>query len=117
MFEGDLSGTTNATSMFKQCSQLQYVTLTNTGNITTMHSMFMNAGPVKEIYIEDISNVTNMYYMFRDCVNLTSVTMKGDPSKITNTLYMFDDDLKTIGTFYYDSRYDYSKIIKQLPAT
>jgi hypothetical protein len=42
--------------------------------------------------------------------------MGGDVSKVTNALDMFNG-IKTTGTFYYNSQYDYSKIIAELPST
>ena len=62
----------------------------------------------------DISKVTDMRYMFTDCTNLVEVKFKGKPTSNLKVTSMFSG-ITTNGTLYYDSRYDYSKIIEVLP--
>jgi surface protein len=64
----------------------------------------------------DLSNITNYKYMFQNCKNLTSITMKGNINSSASVTSMFSG-VSTTGTFYYDSNYDYSKIIAVLPST
>jgi hypothetical protein len=61
-------------------------------------------------------NVTDMESIFRDCYSLQSVTMVGGVPEGVNAYRSFEN-ITTNGTFYYDSKYDYSAIIAQLPAT
>lgn len=56
-----------------------------------------------------------MGQMFYGCTNLTEVRMGGNPSSLTNVNNMFNNT--TTGNFYYNSTYDYSKIITVLPST
>lgn len=81
-----------------------------------MAYMFNGATQLLEVYIEDISNVTAMNCMFKTCRDIDTITMKGNPSKLNVVTDMFKDTT-TVGTFYYDDRYDYSKIIAELPST
>lgn len=59
--------------------------------------------------------------MFSGCVNLKSIKMMSDVSKVKNVSYMFGQNDGKAGAnvenpkFYYDARYDYSKIIAELP--
>jgi hypothetical protein len=64
----------------------------------------------------DTSKVTNMERMFRYCRKLTELRMGGDISNLDGWVRMFEG-INTTGTFYYNSQYDYSKIISELPST
>lgn len=64
----------------------------------------------------DISNVTNMYCMFHSCHSLKELKMGGNPSNLTNVSLMFYNAPRN-GTFYYNSAYDYSKILSVLPSS
>lgn len=64
----------------------------------------------------DTSNLSDMSYMFGYCSSLTSVIMTTDVSNVTDVSDMFLN-VSTTGTFYYNSAYDYSKIIAALPST
>ena len=57
-----------------------------------------------------------MKNMFQYCNSLTEIRMGGDVSKVTNVSDMFDMVAEN-GTFYYNSAYDYSKILAELPST
>lgn len=98
--------------MFKYCSNLRYVTLTNTQNIVNMKGMFwgtsITTAPEFDtssatdmsnmFYDTDItnipnyntSNVTDMSYMFYQCFNLKTADLSGwDLSKVENIDHMF----------------------------
>lgn len=64
-FEADLSGTTDATRMFYNCTNLSYVKLINTEGVTNMSNMFGNCKNIINVEI-DTSNVTDMSQMFYD---------------------------------------------------
>ena len=53
-------------------------------------------------------------FLFRYCTNLKCVKMSGDFSNVIHYDKMFEG-VETEGTLFYDKRYDYSKIIEQLP--
>ena len=86
VFEGDLSNTTDASYMFKNCQKLSYVTLTNTQNIVNMTGMFWSV-PIKTAPELDTSNVTNMDNMFYDA-DITNVP-NYNTSNVTSMRYMF----------------------------
>lgn len=92
LFEGDVASSTNLSYMFKGCTKLYYVILNNTQNVTCMDHMFYN------------------------CSSLMSVTMIGGIDNLESLTFAFYN-VNTNGTFYYDDRYDYSKIIAELPST
>jgi hypothetical protein len=54
--------------------------------------------------------------MFYECRQLTEIKMGGDVSNVTNVENMFGGYIASSGTFYYNSSYDYSKIIAKLPS-
>jgi surface protein len=87
--------------------------------VTDMKSMFYNCKYLKKLDLTpwDLSSVTNMESAFMGCVNLTELKMSGDVSNVSNVNEMFFSYSSfKAGTFYYDSNYDYSKIIEQLPS-
>ena len=53
-------------------------------------------------------------FLFHHCTNLKCVKMSGDFSNVIHYDKMFEG-VETEGTLFYDKRYDYSKIIEQLP--
>ena len=117
----DTSNVTDMSYMFQYCTNLTTINgIENwdTSNVTKMVRMFNNCDNLTSIDLSnwDTSNVTNMNNMFESCDNLTEVRMGGDVSKVTNVSYMFRY-IATTGTFYYNSNYDYSNIIAQLPST
>ena len=64
----------------------------------------------------DFSNITNMNNMFSDCNLLKTIRMSGPLNQNAAVAFMFDDVAEN-GEFYYDSRYDYSRVISELPST
>jgi surface protein len=107
--------------MFYNCYKLTSVgDLSNwdTSKVTGMSSMFYYCVNLTSLDLSnwDTSKVTDMQRMFDWCTSLTEVRMGGNPSKVTNVNNMFKG-ITTTGTFYYNSAYDYSKIIAKLPST
>ena len=124
----DCSEVTSLQNLFSSCNNLKYFNITDTSHITNFSYMFSNSFAIE--YVElDISNATTIYRMFDYTATegrvhqLSYVKFKGNPSKI----YVDDAVMVTPNqygilnwsggdvTFYYDSRYDYSKIINNLP--
>ena len=63
-----------------------------------------------------VNKITFLYNIFYDCEHLVEVRFKGKPVPTLNINNMFSG-IGTNGTLYYDSRYDYSRIINILPST
>ena len=112
----DTSNVVNMSGIFKYCVKLTDIPQMDTSNVTSMESMFSGCSSLTTIPQLDISKVTSMYNMFYDCGHLVEVRFKGNPVSTLNVNNMFSG-IKTNGTLYYDSRYDYSKIINVLPST
>lgn len=64
----------------------------------------------------DTSGLEGVFWLFYYCRRLTYVKMINDVSSIVNADNMFDG-ITTTGVFEYNSAYDYSLIIAQLPST
>ena len=126
MFEGckklttvpeiDFSSAIYTQHMFQSCYELTTIPKLNTSNIQYMGSMFYGCRNLTAVTQLDISNATNLYQTFAYCSKLNEVRFKGKPQPSITTGYMFSG-ITTNGTLYYDSRYDYSKIINVLPST
>ena len=112
----DTSNVTSMESMFYYCTELTTIPQMDTSNVTSMESMFYNCTKLTTVPQLDISNVNSMYNIFYSCEHLVEVRFKGNPVSISNINNMFYG-ITTNGTLYYDSRYDYSKIINKLPST
>lgn len=115
----DTSNVTAMNSMFSDCSNLRIlngIENWDVSKVTNMNGMFSSCRLFTSIDLSkwDMSNVTNMAAMFGYCFELKELKMGGDVSKLTNVSGMFSS-ITTTGTFYYDSNYDYSKIIAVLP--
>ena len=102
--------------MFSNCSKLIKLPHLDTSNAYYLQHLFAGCSSLISIPELDISNVRDMSCAFENCTKLMEVRLKGDPSKLTIIVDMFRN-VKTNGTLYYDSRYDYSKIINILPST
>lgn len=115
----DTSNVTDMSYMFYGCKSLVSLDLSkwDTSNVTNMTSMFYDCKSLVSLDLTnwDTSNVTTMDHMFEFCSNLTELRMGGDVSKVTDVDYMFQYVITT-GAFYYNPKYDYSKIIAQLPS-
>lgn len=112
----DTSNVVNMGGMFTYCPKLPAIPQMDTSNVTNMDSMFSYCISLTTIPQLDISKVTSMYHIFYECKKLVEVKFKGKPVSTLNVNNMFSG-IKTNGTLYYDSRYDYSKIINVLPST
>lgn len=87
-------------------------------SLRSMANLFWECHYLVESPILDVTNITSTMNMFRDCFSLIRVILNGDPSKIENVDRMFlGAGHRMIGTFYYDNRYDYTKIIGTVPST
>ena len=111
----DTSRVTSMEYMFQGCSSLTNIPQLDTSNVTNMNYMFCYCSKLTSIPQLDISKVTDMSYMFRDCFKLVEVKFKGEPTSNLRVTAMFDG-ISGSGVLYYDSRYDYSKIINVLPS-
>ena len=113
------SKVTNMKDMFSYCpvSELD-LSSWDTSKVRNMNSMFTSSYNLTSLDLSswDTSNVRDMDYMFKNCRKLTELRMGGDISNLDSWIKMFDG-IGTTGTFYYNSQYDYSKIITQLPST
>ena len=102
--------------MFYKCSKLTKLPHLDTSNAYYLQNLLSGCESLISIPELDISNVRDMSYAFSGCTKLMEVRLKGDPSKLKIITDMFAH-IKTNGTLYYDSRYDYNRIINILPST
>ena len=102
--------------MFSSCNNLIKLPHLDTSNAYYLQNLFSGCSSLISIPELDISNARDMSCAFENCAKLMEVRLKGDPSKLTIIVDMFRN-VRTNGTLYYDSRYDYSKIINILPST
>ena len=111
---------TNAGNMFACCTSLTSLDLSNfdTSNVREMIGMFAYCTSLTSLDLSnfDTSKVISSDWMVANCSSLTSLKMMGDINKMSTPSDMFYD-ITTTGTFYYNSTYDYSKIISVLPST
>ena len=112
----DTSKVINMERMFYYCYKLTTIPQMDTSNVFNMGDMFQYCTSITTIPQLDISKVKDMSYMFYYCEKLVEVRFKGKPVSTLNVNAMFWN-ITTNGTLYYDSRYDYSKIINVLPST
>ena len=86
--------------------------------ITNMKFMFMDCKQVTSIDLSnwDTSNVLDMSFMFSNCARLSEIKMGGDVSKVADVTGMFGMAGASASNciFYYNPKYDYSKIIEVL---
>ena len=85
---------TNTSYMFKYCSSLTTLDLSNfdTSKVTHIESMFSSCPSLTTLDLSnfDTSNVTDMSYMFYDCSSLTTLDLSNfDTSKVTHIESMF----------------------------
>lgn len=102
-----VTGMTNARSMFEGCKNLESIDLKglDTANITNMSYMFFGCRKLNSLDLSkfDTSKVTNMASMFYSCFNLTRLDLsKFNAGNVTNMETMLDgcDSLDTIETPY-----------------
>lgn len=111
----DTSKVVSMTGMFFYCQSLQTIPQLDTSKVSSFQSMFSYCKSLTTVPELDISSATSITNMFSDCTRLVEVRFKGNPSKLGQ--YTVFSGVLTNGVFYYDSRYDYSKIISVLPST
>ena len=113
----DTSRVNSMTYMFRNCENLTTIpSEMDFSYVSTMSSIFDGCHNLISIPEIDITRKYNMSYMFSDCWKLTEVKFKGELRSDLNVNGMFGG-IKTTGVLYYDSRYDYTKIINVLPST
>lgn len=115
----DTSRVTDMNSLVSGCKFTQFVfPPIDTSNVTNMQAMFFQCPILTSVDLSnfDISNVTNMVGLFDYCRSLEYIKMMGDPSNL-NTYRDIFGYIPENGKFVYDRRYDYSKIIAELPST
>ena len=83
-----IGGCTSLANMFLNCLNLQFVSLSDTSNVTDMNSMFNFCLCLKTVPLFDTSNVTNMSSMFRECVSLQTLPLF-DTANVTSMAAMF----------------------------
>ena len=127
----DTSKVTSMNYMFNGCTSLQTVSGLDTSKVTDMGAMFRQCKQLRSVPVLDFSSAVHVGYMFdiyesigdtKPPHYINELYIKGDPSNITGYtqwLHTFgktegsqiisDEDKK--GTIYYDSRYDYSKLL------
>lgn len=92
----NVTGMTNASSMFLACSNMVSVDLSNfdTSNVTDMDSMFADCSSLSSLNVSnfDTSNVTNMIGMFWGCSSLSNLDLSSfNTSNVTDMDSMFAD--------------------------
>ena len=120
------SKVTDTSGMFNSCSKLTAIPQLDTSNVKTFggnsigYGMFNDCQNLESVGVLDLSSATHLGYIFSNCYKLREVKFKGDPSKVTAYNSMFSGAGKNVeggSILYYDSRYDYSNIINNLPST
>ena len=111
----DTSKVVSMDGMFYYCKSLQTIPQLVTSKAKYMQNMFWRCSSLTTVPELDISSAISITDMFSDCTSLVEVRFKGDPSKLEQ--YSAFLRVYTNGVFYYDSRYDYSKIINVLPSS
>lgn len=95
VFEADLSNTTDASQMFTQKSNLKYLDLKNTHNLTNTKGMFEECR-IEAVPLFDTQNVTDMSEMFYKCRYIDTIPLF-DTHNVTTMRYMFGgSSIKTI---------------------
>ena len=98
--ELDISNVTDMNSMFKECTRLTSLDLSNwdTSNVTDMGNMFSGCNKLflLEISSWDTSNVTDMGNMFSGCSKLTSIpSLRADSLSISSYVSPFGGSLQS----------------------
>lgn len=104
-FSGFVMAPTNSASLFKGCTNLRIIDLSNfnTNNVTNMSSMFYGCSALTSLDLSNFntSNVTSMNGMFRECSSLTSLDLRNfNTENIMFMNFMFSgcNSLTTITT-------------------
>lgn len=104
------------------CKELEKVDLSPLKGLKVFNlsRLFLNCQKLKEIDLSPLCFVGDEIIMdncFSGCLKLQKVKMMGDVSKVKDVSSMFSNAGRDVENpkFYYDARYDYSKIIAVLP--
>lgn len=121
MHDNNFNSVTTMEAMFSKCSNLVYMDtmyMSTTSNLTNLFAMFNECSSLNDVYLGNIdtTNVTNMQYMFSYCQKLEKV-MFYSPIDNVQEIYGMFQGITTNGILYYNSSYDYSKMIAELPST
>lgn len=84
----NITGVTNISNIFNNCTSLTTVQLFDTSNVTDMSQMFSYCTALTSVPLFDTSKATNLRTMLAGCTALTSVPLF-DTSKATNMNFMF----------------------------
>ena len=123
----DVSNVVRIVGLFAECSKLSSVQAIkdwDVSNVVQLGNLFDGCSNLTSIDLSswriNAKKILGVEYMFRNCTSLIEVKMGFDVSKIdevySNISTMFEG-VETTGIFYYNSEYDYSKIIAVLPST
>lgn len=120
MNQWDWSDIYDWSDMFNSCNKLENITFPTNQKIKVLDATWMFYGTkCKEYDLTsfDFSECFSMKEMFRSS-SITILRMAGSVDKLEDTTQMFFGRINSTenGYFYYDSRYDYSKIIEVLPS-
>ena len=101
----DATGYTSFKELFRYCTNLESVNITNASSVTNMYGMFNGCNALKSVPQFDTSNVTNMYGVFLNCTALESIP-QFDTSNVTtmDTMFGYCDNID------YSYRMDTSKV-------
>ncbi len=84
----------NLFGVYKECTEINNLTMLDTSNVTNVGSMFYNCSNLTSLDLSnfDTSKVTNMSHMFSNCNKLTSLNLENfNTSKVTVMSLMFYD--------------------------
>ena len=116
----DLSKVTSMERTFSGCDSLTEIDLrgVNTESLTSMFQFCTGSENLEKIDLRgcDLSKVTTMHSAFDTGGKLKEVYMDSSLDSLTTVNYIFPSAY-SVGTFYYNSNYDYSKILAKLPST
>ena len=104
--------------MFCACGRLQNITFPTNQKIKVLDATCMFYSTLCREYdltSFDFSECYSMKEMFKSCLIINTIRMSGSVDKLEDTTEIFNNTSEN-GFFYYDSRYDYSKIIEVLPS-
>ena len=90
----DMSSISSVSAMFRGCSNVTSVDLSNISNATDCAAMFENCTSLTSLDVSNwnTSKVTDMKHMFDNCSALTSLDLSNwDTSNVTNMEFMFDN--------------------------
>ena len=116
----DLSKVTSMSGTFSGCKSLTELDLRgmNTESLTDMFQLCSLSENIEKIDLRgcDLSKVTTMHSAFDTGGKLKEVYMDSSIESLKTVDYIFPAAY-SVGTFYYNSNYDYSKILAKLPST